>query len=117
MPQSLARPGCVSVWVASMPMRRFLTVAVIALALPALAGCTSSRDDARRQFTDQLEQEGGLPHEVAKCVADKFFAERSSQDLKEFFDRQDLTEPEQVEFARLGQECAAIYTSTSTSTG
>jgi hypothetical protein len=95
-------------------MRRLLTVAVLALALPALGGCRSTRDDALRQFTDQLEQEGGLPREVAKCVAERFFADRSSQDLKDFFDRKDLTEPEQAEFAKLGTECAAISSSTST---
>jgi hypothetical protein len=47
-------------------------------------------------------------------VAEKFFAARSTEDLKEFFDRVDLTEPEQAEFAQLGEECAAIYASTST---
>ena len=87
---------------------------MLVLALPALAGCKSSRDTALRQFTDQLEQEGGLPRDVARCVADRFFANRSDQDLKEFFDRVDLTEPEQAEFAKLGQECAAVYSSTTT---
>jgi hypothetical protein len=97
-----------------MAMRRLLTVVLLALALPALAGCRSTREDALRQFTDQLEQEGGLPRPVAECVAEKFFAARSTEDLKEFFDRVDLTEPEQAEFAQLGEECAAIYASTST---
>ncbi len=97
-----------------MTMRRLFTVALVALALPSLAACRSTRDDALRQFTDQLEQEGGLPRPVAECVAERFFANRSTQDLKDFFDRKDLTEPEQAEFAKLGTECAAIYTSTST---
>ena len=95
-------------------MRRLFTVVLLAVAIPALAGCRSTREDALSQFTDQLEQEGGLPRPVAECVAEKFFAARSTEDLKEFFDRVDLTEPEQAEFAQLGKECAAIYTSTST---
>ncbi len=96
-------------------MRRLLPVVLIALALPALSGCRSTREDALRQFTDQLQQEGGLPRPVAECVAERFFAERSAEDLKAFFERVDLTEPEQAEFAQLGKECAAIYTGTSTS--
>ena len=39
-------------------------------------------------------------------MADKFFATRTDQQLKEFFARKDLTEPEQAEFAGLGNECA-----------
>ncbi len=93
-------------------MRRLIAIVVLALALPTLAGCRSTRDDALRQFIDQLEKEGGLPRLVAECVAERFFAERSAEDLKEFFERVELTEPEQAEFARLGQECAALSTST-----
>ena len=41
-------------------------------------------------------------------MATKFFDARTDQQLKEFFARKDLTEPEQAEFARLGDECAKV---------
>ena len=90
-------------------MRRLLAVIVGVLVVPlsGLVACRSVRDDARQQFTQQLEDEGGLPHEVAVCVADRFFEERTTEDLKAFFERVGLTDAERAEFKRLGDECTA----------
>jgi len=81
--------------------------ALSALALSfALFGCASSgRDDARDGLVDQLVTEGGITRSVAECVVDGFFEDRSSDELNEFFDRDELTEDERAEFVRLGQEC------------
>ena len=74
--------------------------------LVLLAGCGhSSRGTALAQFTRQLESKGGVTHEQAQCIAAKFFATRTDQELADFFARPELTEPEQAEFARLGNEC------------
>lgn len=90
-------------------MRRVTATATVALLLvssSALSGCRrSSRPAARTAFIAQLQQEGGLTFEVAQCIVDRFFAERSDQELKEFFDRTELSSAERDEFARLGQLC------------
>lgn len=92
-------------------MRRVLTVVLLASLLPVLGGCRkSSRPDARTAFIAQLQQEGGLTLEAAECIVDLFFAERSDQELKEFFERTDLTQAEAEEFGRLAQECAPATT-------
>ena len=97
-------------------MRRLLTAAVLLAAVPALASCRAPREDARRQFTEQLQQEGGLPHDVAVCVVDRFFDARTTQELKEFFARTDLTAAESAEFKQLGDECSALDTTAGTAT-
>jgi hypothetical protein len=90
-------------------MRRLLVIAFVVLSsgmsLGGLTGCRSVRDDARQQFTQQLQDEGGLAPEVAKCVADRFFEERTTDELKEFFAREGLTDAERAEFQQLGNEC------------
>lgn len=86
-------------------MRRLLVTVLLVLSLTGLVACRSVRDDARQQFTQQLEDEGGLPPEVAECVADRFFEERTTDELKEFFERVGLTDAEREEFERLGNEC------------
>jgi uncharacterized lipoprotein YajG len=81
-----------------------LLVPLVGLVL--LAGCGhSSRATALAQFTKQLESKGGVTHQEAACIAAKFFATRTDQELADFFARPELTEPEQAEFARLGNEC------------
>jgi predicted transcriptional regulator len=90
-------------------MRRFaITIAVVVTALVTLAltGCTDARKDARGKFVEQLQAEGGLPQEMAECVVDRFFEDRTTQELREFFERKDLTEAERAEFQQLGDECA-----------
>jgi hypothetical protein len=86
--------------------RTLLVPLVGLMALAPLAGCSrSSRGTALAQFTRQLESKGGVSHEQASCIATKFFATRTDQELADFFARPELTEPEQAEFARLGVEC------------
>jgi hypothetical protein len=93
-------------------MRRgLLIVLVAATLLPALGGCRkSSRPDARTAFIGQLQQEGGLAPDVAECIVDRFFAERTDQELKEFFEREELTVAEAEEFGRLAEACAPTTT-------
>lgn len=82
---------------------------VVALATTgSLAGCgnRSRRDGAVRALTEQLV-DGGLERSVAECVVERFFADRSLDEVDAFFDRPELTEGERDEFARLGNECAA----------
>jgi hypothetical protein len=78
----------------------------IALVVVAVAGCGSStRDEARDSLVKQL-QEGGLDKKTAECVVEAFFASKSDEELKGFFDRPELTPEEAVEFAALGKSCA-----------
>ena len=72
----------------------------------ALVGCASARDSARDGLVDQLVNEGGLSRAVAECVVDGFFEDRTTDELREFFDRDELTAAEQAEFVRLGQQCS-----------
>jgi hypothetical protein len=72
-----------------------------------LIGCASARDTARDGLVDQLVNDGGLSRSVAECVVDGFFEDRTTDELREFFDRDELTDAEQAEFVRLGQECSA----------
>ena len=83
--------------------RRRVWLAV--LAVVALAGCGSaSRDESRQSIVKQLE-DGGLDAKTAECVVDAFFAGKSNEELKGFFDRPQLTPDEAVEFAALGKRC------------
>ncbi|MGB8858197.1 MAG: hypothetical protein WCC60_03025 [Ilumatobacteraceae bacterium] len=86
-------------------MRRLLP-----LLLVLVVACASTRDRAHDDLVDQLVGEGGLSRSVADCVVDKFFEVRTTQELKEFFDREGLTDAERAEFARLGEECASTST-------
>ncbi|MFZ4719144.1 MAG: hypothetical protein ACOYMR_06950 [Ilumatobacteraceae bacterium] len=89
-------------------MRRHVIAVLLVLLSVVGAACSkSSRNSARADFVQQLTDEGGLPPEVAQCVADRFFAERTDQELKEFFARKELTEPESAEFQQLGTDCLA----------
>jgi hypothetical protein len=73
-----------------------------------MAGCGSSpRDHARSDFVNQLATEGGISHEQATCIVDKFFEHRTNDELKAFFARKTLTEAERSEFAALGTQCVA----------
>jgi hypothetical protein len=82
------------------------SVLALVVGLLLVAACShSSRGNALVQFTRQLESKGGVTHEQAQCIATKFFAGRTDQELAAFFARPELTEPEQAEFARLGTEC------------
>ncbi len=88
-----------------------MLVPLVGLAL--LAGCShSSRGSALAQFTRQLESKGGVTHDQASCIATKFFANRTDQELADFFARPELTEPEQAEFAKLGADCGLAPPST-----
>lgn len=85
--------------------RRRWSLAV--LVVIALGGCGSApRDDARQSLVKQLE-EGGLDERAAECVVDAFFAGKSNEELKGFFDRPQLTPDEAVEFAALGKRCSS----------
>lgn len=48
----------------------------------------------------------GLSRSVAECVVDGFFEERTTDELREFFERDELTDAEEAEFVRLGQQCS-----------
>jgi len=84
-------------------MRRIVSIVVVAV---AAVGCASARDTARDGLVNQLVDDGGLSRSVAECVVDGFFEERTTDELREFFDRDELTQAETEEFARLGQQCA-----------
>ena len=90
-----------------MSRRAVAGLLVVLALLPVTAGCrSSSRPRARTAFIEQLQQEGGLTRDVAQCIVDAFFAERSDQERKAFFDRKELTAAESEEFGRLAQQCA-----------
>jgi len=85
-------------------MVRVLSALALSFALVACA--SSGRDDARDGLVDQLVSEGRISRSIAQCVVDGFFEDRSTDDLREFFERDELTDAEQAEFARLGEQCA-----------
>ena len=89
---------------------RLLTALIFSFGLVTLAGCGTVRDRAHDDLVDQLVHDGGLARPVAVCVVDKFFQARTTDELKKFFQRDDLTEAEAAEFARLGEECAPVDT-------
>jgi len=88
---------------------RLLSALIVSVGLVTLTGCGSVRDRAHDDLVDQLVS-GGLARPVADCVVDKFFEVRTTQELKEFFEREVLTDAERAEFARLGEVCAPIGT-------
>jgi hypothetical protein len=90
-------------------VRRALALVVLPLlAVSLVAGCSANpRDHARADFITQLETEGGITHEQATCIVDKFFAHRSTAELNAFFARKNLTDAERAEFATLGKQCVA----------
>ena len=74
--------------------------------LTLVAGCRpSSRERARAEFIEQLTTEGGVPADLAECVADGFLGSRSTEEMQAFFERPELTAEEADEFARLAEEC------------
>lgn len=87
------------------PAGWFLAALVGVWLLPA---CSSApgRDQARDDLVEQLVDQG-LPSAIAACVVDRFFAAHSDDELEEFYDRDELTDDELTEFARLGRECGA----------
>ena len=88
--------------------RPFALILVPLVAVGVLAGCSSNpREHARADFVNQLETEGHISHEQAVCIVDKFFEHRTTDELKAFFARKDLTPAEQAEFASLGKQCVA----------
>lgn len=93
-------------------MRRAVPALLLVLLLgPGLAACRkSSRPEARTAFITQLQQDGGLTRDAAECIVERFFADRTDQELKEFFERTELTPAEAEEFGRLAQQCAPATT-------
>jgi predicted transcriptional regulator len=79
------------------------TVAVAVLL--TLSACVDSRSHARNDFITQLITEGGLNRPQATCVVDKFFETRSTDELKRFFARRDLTDAERADFAAIAKAC------------
>lgn len=98
-------------------VRSRVAVLLVVLALVPLAGgCRrSSRPEARSAFITQLQAEGGLSRDVAECIVDRFFAGRTDQELKDFFERPELSPAESEEFGRWAQECAPATTDSGTS--
>ena len=84
--------------------RRGSALAAVLVALVASCG-PAARDEARDSLVKQL-QEGGLDQKTAECVVEAFFASKTDDELKGFFDRPELTPEEAVEFAALGKSCA-----------
>ena len=80
---------------------------VIAVASLA-AGCSSApgREEARDDLVEQLVDRG-LPSAIAACVVDRFFAAHSDDELREFYDRNELTDAEVEEFTTYGADCGA----------
>ncbi len=93
-------------------VRRVLSILLLSAGLALVGGCGSVRDQAHDDLVDQLVGEGGLARPVADCVVDRFFEARTTEELKEFFAREGLTDAEGAEFARLGEECAPVTTTT-----
>lgn len=91
-----------------MTHRLAMVVASSVIGALALTACASGRgrDEARDDLVEQLVGRG-LPTELAECVVDRFFAAHSDAELKEFYDREELTDAEAGEFAAYGADCGA----------
>lgn len=77
--------------------------------MSSLTGCRpSARETARAEFIEQLTTEGGVPAELAECVADGFLDTRTTEEMKAFFERPELTSAEADEFARLAEDCGVV---------
>jgi hypothetical protein len=85
-------------------MNRRRHLLLVAVTLVAASCGSQARDDARNSLVRQLE-DGGLDQKTAECVVDAFFADKTDEELKGFFDRPELTPEEAVEFAALGERC------------
>ncbi len=89
-------------------MTRRAAIAALACVplVASLSACgeSNSRQRARAELVDQLV-EGGLEREVADCVVEAFFDARNDRELRDFFDREELTDDERSEFAQLGELC------------
>jgi hypothetical protein len=72
--------------------------------LLSACGESNSRKRARADLVEQLV-EGGLERPVADCVVEAFFDVRNDDELRAFFDREELTDDERREFAQLGEIC------------
>jgi hypothetical protein len=98
-----------------MSMRRLLAVLLASTGLVWFAGCSeSSRGSAQDEFVQQLIDEGGIDPAIADCIADRFFELRTDADLKEFFEREELTDAESAEFRAIGAACADDLAPTTT---
>ena len=88
-----------------------LAVLLALTAVVSFAGCSkSSRGSAKAEFVQQMIEEGGIDPAIAECIADRFFELRTDADLKEFFEREELTVAEAEEFGRLAEACAPTTT-------
>lgn len=56
---------------------------------------------------EQLTQDGDIPEALARCVVDRFFAERTDEELARFMEDPEATRAELDEFAALTTVCAA----------
>ncbi len=85
---------------------RAIAAAALVVSVGLLVGCgdSDSRKRARVELVDQLV-EGGLERNVADCVVEAFFDARNDRELRDFFDREELTDDERSEFAQLGELC------------
>ncbi|MEN9644305.1 MAG: hypothetical protein RL238_974 [Actinomycetota bacterium] len=96
-------------------MRRSLALLLVVVAVVGVTGCSkSSRGSAKAEFVQQLVDEGGFDQPVAECIADRFFELRTDADLKEFFEREQLTDAEAAEFRSIGAACAEELTPSTT---
>ena len=94
-----------------MAVRRSLALLLVAVSALGVIGCSkSSRGPAKEEFTQQLVDEGGFDPVLAECIADRFFELRTDADLKEFFEREELTDAEAAEFRSIGAACAEELT-------
>ena len=88
-------------------MRRSFALLLLAVATFGATGCAaSSRGPAQEEFVQQLVDEGGFDPVLAECIAERFFELRTDKDLKEFFEREELTDAEAAEFRSIGAACA-----------
>ena len=88
-------------------MRRSLALLLVVAAALSTSACSkSSRGSAQAEFVQQMVEEGGIDPAVAECIADRFFELRTDKDLKEFFERDELTDAEAAEFRSIGTACA-----------
>lgn len=93
-----------------MPTRVLAAVLTAALTVAGVSGCGESRarKDAREGLVLQLIEDGTIDQGIAECVVERFFDDRSDEELARFFEEPEATQADLDAFAELTRLCAEI---------
>ena len=82
-----------------------MVTAALLVPVSACGPAGASRTDVVRRYREELVT-SGVSQDQARCVTDRFFAGLTDAQLRQFQDREALTDDERQRFRTLGEECA-----------